>query len=293
MAHPAEHYVKFYLASKWGQEEFLEINAINQSLQVLGLPGLLGYHYNDIFSRFYPPPDFCITSRFNEVTARFMEEHKITAMWKEDPELKTAIDEIIIKRPQLQFRINVMLLGRVPNQVIAERLSERFSVLPALSERMIELYKHYFWKVDCAGYEEWDNILCSSVYRDHYMSSLHNGESQALWRAGFSPKVDVKKALKETQKHIYFRLKALEAQPSSKEVLDQSIRLSRELRALYSALHSEGDGLPESLRELSRFLMRHDAPDVKELEHLVNRGDGGGFSEDGGVQDIDSKEPIQ
>ncbi len=288
MAHPAEHYVKYALASKWGtsgQEEFTDINELNNSLKVLGIPGLLERHFNDIWSRFDPPEGLCLVDHYHEPTARFMEEHKLTAMWKGDPEVKRAVEEIIIQRPQLQFRVNVLLLGRVPTKVVAEKLSEKFLMFPPMTERMVDLYKHYFWKVDYAGYDEWDEILATSAYHDHYMASLYNGESQALWRAGFSPKVDVKKALKEAQKHIYFRLKALEAQPSSKFVLDQTIKLARELRYLYATLFAEGEGLPERLRELRVFLMKHDIPDVKELEQLVDREQGGGFSGDGAAEE--------
>ena len=288
MAHPAEHYVKYALASKWGtsgQEEFTDINELNNSLKVLGIPGLLERHFNDIWSRFDPPEGLCLVDHYHEPTSRFMEEHKLTAMWKGDPEVKRAVEEIIIQRPQLQFRVNVMLLGRLPTHVIAEKLSEKFHMFPPMTERMVDLYKHYFWKVDYAGYDEWDEILATSPYHDHYMSSLYNGESQALWRAGFSPKVDVKKALKEAQKSIYFRLKALDSRPGDKFVLDQTIKLARELRYLYATLYAEGEGLPERLRELRVFLMKHDIPDVKDLEQLVDREQGGGFTGDGASEE--------
>ena len=291
MGHPAEHYVKYVLASKWGTciqadgEPESGIINLNQSLKVLGIPELLESHFNHIWSQFNPPADFRILDHYHEPTVRFMEEQKISAMWREDPEVKRAVEEIIVERPQLQFRVNVLLLGRVPSKAIAEKLSEKFSMFPPMTERMIDLYKHYFWKVDHAGYDEWNELLATSAYHDHYMASLYNGESQAMWRAGFSPKVDVKKSLKEAQKHIYFRLKALEAQPSSKFVLDQTIKLARELRYLYAALYAEGEGLLERLRELRIFLMKHDIPDVKELEQLVDRSQGGGFSGDGKTEE--------
>lgn len=286
MGHPAEHYVKYSLVSEWGtprEEEEKEegILRLNQSLKVLGIPGLLERHYNHIWSQLRPPKDFAICDPHHEPTARFMEEHKLTAMWRGDHELKRAIEEVIVDRPQLQFRVNVLLLGKVPNKAIAEKLSDKFSMFPPMTERMIDLYKHYFWKVDYASFEEWDELLTGSAYHDHYMASLCNGESQAMWRAGFSPKVDVKKALKEAHKHVYFRLKALEAQPASKYVLDQSIKLARELRYLYTTLYAEGEGLPERLRELRVFLMKHDIPDVRELEQLVDPEKGGGYSGDG------------
>jgi hypothetical protein len=288
MGHPAEHYVKYILATKWGtsgQEEFSDQNEVNQSLKVLGIPGLLEKHFNDIWSHFDPPADFCLLDPNHGPTAQFMEEQKLTAMWMGEPAVKRAVEEIIVQRPQLQFRVNVLLLGRLPTKVIAERLSGKFHMFPPMTERMIDLYRHYFWKVDYAGYDEWDEILAGSAYHDHYMASLYNGESQALWRAGFSPKVDVKKSLKEAQKHIYFRLKALEALPSDKFVLDQTIKLARELRYLYATLYAEGEGLPERLRELRVFLMKHDIPDVKELEQLVDRKQGGGFSGDGASEE--------
>jgi hypothetical protein len=113
------------------------------------------------------------------------------------------------------------------------------------------------------------------------MASLYNGEQQAMWRAGFSPKVDVKKALKDAHRQIVFRLKALESQPDTRYVLDQVVKLTRELRYLYATLYAEGEGLPEKLRELRVFLMKHDIPDVRELEDLVDKTRGGGFSGDG------------
>lgn len=292
MGHPAEHYTKFVMAGSWGRGEACDVNDLNRSLALLGLPSLTESQFNNLWAQFTPPEDFDFDDRSHEETAEFMESHKLLTIWQGDEELGRVIREIIVERPQLQFKVNLLLLGRLPSGVIADKLSDRFSMFPPMTERMIDLYKHYFWKVDHAGYAEWAETLKGSPYYDHYMASLYNGEQQAMWRAGFSPKVDVKKALKDAQRQIFFRLKALESQPDTKAVLDQVVKLTRELRYLYATLYAEGEGLPEKLRELRVFLMKHDIPDVRELEDLVDKSRGGGFSGDGATLP-ESREPLQ
>lgn len=281
MGHPAEYYAKFLLAKNWGSGEEPDVNTVNDTLRLMSIPGLLESQFNHIWSRFDPPDGFDFVHG-GVSSEEFMAGHKLMTIWQGDAEIGRVLKEIITERPQLQFKINLLLLGRIPSGTIAEKLSERFSMFPPMTERMIDLYKHYFWKVDNAGYAEWSDVLVGSPYYDHYMASLYNGEHQAMWRAGFSPKVDVKKALKDAQRQIFFRLKALESQPDTKTVLDQVVKLTRELRYLYAALYAEGEGLPEKLRELRVFLMKHDIPDVQTLEALVDTNKGGGFSGDGG-----------
>ena len=281
MGHPAEHYAKFLLAGSWGKGELYDVNDVNKLLSLYGIPSLGESQFNNIWAKFTPPEDFDFDNRSHEATAKFMESHKLLTLWRGDEEMGRVIKDIIADRPQLQYKINLLLLGRLPSEVIAAKLSERFGMFPPMTERMIDLYKHYFWKVDHAGYSEWSETLKGSPYYDHYMASLYNGEQQAMWRAGFSPKVDVKKALKDAHRQIVFRLKALESQPDTRYVLDQVVKLTRELRYLYATLYAEGEGLPEKLRELRVFLMKHDIPDVRELEDLVDKTRGGGFSGDG------------
>jgi hypothetical protein len=225
-----------------------------------------------------PPEDLDLSDPKHRGTIDYTKHLRIYSLWLLD-EAATRVLKEIVGHSQLMHIINVLLMGRLPLDVICQKVALKFRLVEEVTPSMLEVYRHYFWNFDAAGYREWEQMLAGDPYRDRYLSSLYCGEDQALFRAGFTPKVDNLAAIREAFRQVYFRLEALRGQDDEASV-SRLARLSREARALYGVLQDNGSGLNEQMKELKRFLMLNRVPTLAEIAAIVNKDIGGSHSGD-------------
>ena len=281
MKHPAEYYIRYLLAASWSNDEQdVDVNSTNHTLLGYELPEVSEDAFNRIRVSFQPPDTFRFRSKKEASTIEFMKEEKIYSLWHPDKDVKRVLQDML-DHHQLMHITQVLLMGDVPAEIIAEKVSKRFRVDPSITSRMIDIYRHYYWRVSSLGYKGWEKLLRTDPHQDRYMASLYGGPQQALYRVGFNPKYDYKAAMRDTHRQISFRIKHLASKPDDKNIIDLLVKLSREERALFDKLYGEGGGLEEQIRELRRFMMETRNPDVKTLKELVDKLKGGSHSGDG------------
>lgn len=282
MAHPAEFFVKYNLAQAWGDEDSdMTLPVLNKMLSEFGVLGLLEVQYDYIMQDFSPPDGFKFNNVKHAPTRQFMEDEKILAMWKEDRTIQRIYLEIIDGHCMVQHDIHLLLLGRVPNDIICQKLNAKWSLSPEFTEGMLDAYQHYFWNVGNVRMEEWSELLGMKPYKDAFMAALMCGEQQALYRAGFSPRVDGNRALKEAHRQAYFRMEALRFEPDSKSTIEAWNKISARLLNLHERLFAEGSGLADQLKQFKQIMMKRKDPNVKAMEKVINSV--GSYSDDGSV----------
>ena len=280
MGHPSEHFVKFTLAQSWGDEdEETTLPSLNKSLHEFGLLGMLEVQYDALMADFRPPDGFRFNNKRHDTTKAFMEGEKITGLWSPNKDEKRVLLEIVDGPAGARHDLHLLLLGNLPHGVIASKLNGKWRLNPKFTEGMIDTYGHYFWNVGNTSQEDWAKLLEGKSYKDAFIAALRCGEQQALYRAGFSPRVDGTRALKEAHRQAYFRLEALRFEPDGKLTAEIYSKLSARMMSLHEALFSEGSGLQDQLKQFRQVMMKKKNPNVKAIDEVISVV--GSYSEDG------------
>lgn len=281
MRHPAEYYIRYLLAADWGDDESeIDLDSVNFTLQDYGLPVATEEMFERLRSIFVAPENFHFNSPSHEETIVFMREEKIHTIWDPDEDMKRVLSEMLGDTNRiLQQTVHILMMGDVPSIIVAQHVSKKYRLTESITEDMVDLYRHYFWRVRNLNEREWEALLADDPHFDKYISSLYCGAQQAMFRAGFNPRYDVKQALRDTHRQVTFRIQYMGFKSDSKRNIDLLIKMSREQRSLYAILYGEGGGFAEQMREVRRFLLEHKIPDVKALDELI--GEDGSYSGDG------------
>lgn len=232
------------------------------------LPELLDGDFDRIENDFDPPRNFSFNNRKHKTTAEFMRVSRIYALWKPKPE-ESAVFELI-GTPQMKETVQILLMGRLPPDQIVGRLEHKYG--KALHPRTIDTFRHYFWNVDLASADSWMTLLAKNPMRDHYLAALWGSREQALYRAGFSPKMDGKRALREAHRALALRIEATRLFPDSKTTSQMLTTMSKELVAVHHALYGEGAGIEEALQEMRKFHLQRKDSNVIPLREIAPRG---------------------
>ena len=287
MRHPSEYYIRYLLAESWGDEEDpINLESINLTLKSYGLPRMTEPQFEFLRAIFEVPETFCFEDRNHEESVKFMKREKLYSIWTAtNGDMKRVLEEML--GTSLQHTVHLLLMGDVPSNVIAKKVSKKFRLRASLTPGMIDHYRHYFWRVHSLSEGEWEEFLGANRYFDQFMAALYGGDQQALFRAGFHPRYDYKQGLRDTHRQIVFRIQYLGFQPDDKRTISLLIKMSREQRALYNILYGEGGGFEDQVQEIRRFLMQHRKPAVKALQDLIEEE--GTYSGDGLVEEATAK----
>lgn len=277
--------MKFTLAQAWGDEdEETTLPALNKSLHEFGLLGMMEQQYDSLMADFKPPDGFRFNNKKHALTQEFMEDEKISGLWSPNKDEKRVLLEIVDGSAGVRHDLHILLLGNLPHDVIADKLNSKWRINPKFNEGMIDTYAHYFWNVGNTSQEDWAKLLEGRPYKDAFMAALRCGEQQALYRAGFSPRVDGIRALKEAHRQAYFRLEALRFEPDSKLTAEVYSKLTARMMSLHEALFAEGSGLQEQLKQFRQIMMKKKDPNVKAIDEVISQV--GSYSEDGTTGDL-------
>jgi len=282
MGHPAEYFLKYTLAQAWGDDDAdTTEGALNSTLIAFGLIPMLEDQYNHLMATFSPPKEFRFNNSKHASTKKFMEEEKISALWKPGKNEKRVIEELIDGHNMVKHDLHLLLMGAIPHEVVASKLNSKYRLSPGITEEMVDMYHHYFWNVGNATSEEWEKLLAGNRHRDAFMAALYCGDQQALYRAGFSPRVEGQRAMKEAFRQAFFRLEALRFSPDNKSTIDSYSKLTARMMGLHEILYAHGTGLQDQLKQFRQIMMKHKDPDVTKVDDLIDKLEGGSYSGDG------------
>ena len=287
MRHPSEYYIRYLLAEAWGDEDNpIDLESINLTLKSYGLPRMTEPQFEFLRGNFGVPDSFRFNNKNHDASVEFMKKERLYSIWTAtNGDMTRVLKEML--GVSFQHTVHLLLMGDVPSNIIAKKVSRKFRLHASLTPGMIDHYRHYFWRVHNLSESEWAEFLGAERYFDQFMASLYGGDQQALFRAGFNPRYDYKQGLRDTHRQIVFRIQYLGFQPDDKRTISLLIKMSREQRALYNILYGEGGGFEEQIQEIRRFLMQHQKPAVKALQDLI--AEEGSYSGDGSAEDPEAK----
>lgn len=283
MRHPSDYYVRYLLAASWGDpEQPLTLEAINQTLDDMGLKPIQDKQWDYLLTTFQAPPDFLFNNTRHQPTVDFMKREKIYTIWVSSEDMGRVLLEIVGDHSNrlYQHDLHILIMGNVPPALIAEKISRKYFLTKSLTEGMVELYQHYFWKRDNLSKPEWKVFLAGDPSYDDYIAPLLCGEQQALFRAGLNPRYDYKQSIRDMHRQGAFRLQYLAFQPDDKRTIEIYNTLAKEVRASYTILYGEGGGYEEKLQEVRHWIMEHRNTLIPAIYDLV--GPEGSYSGDGG-----------
>lgn len=230
-----------------------------QQYKVLSIPDKLQFHNTG-----------------HKKTVAFMKKEGLYDLWsiaEEDKGLFT-----ILRSHLVADTVKILLMGGVPHDEIASRVFKKFIV--AISDNSVSLFARYFWDVLGPSMAEWQFYLEGDPRRDHFVASLSGSPAQALYRAGFNPKVDRKRLLTAVQREVYFRIEAARNMPDDVHTATIIAKLSAQAVAVTEALDGAGAGLEDILRKFREFKMQLDKVDAPPISMLAG---GGSYSGSGSM----------
>lgn len=285
MRHPSDYYVRYLLAASWGDpEQPLTFEAVNQTLEDMGLRGMFDKQWDLLLSTFQPPADFLFNNMRHAPTVSFMKKEKIYTIWVSSKDMSRVLVEIVGDHSNrlYQHDLHILIMGNVPPEIIADKLNKKYFLSKSLTGGMIELYQHYFWKRDSLSKPEWRAFLKGDESYDDYIAPLMCGEQQALFRAGLNPKYDYRQAIRDMHRQGSFRMQYLAFQPDDPRTVELYAKLAREVRASHEILYGEGGGYEERLAEVRHWILQHREMVIPDINDLVGRN--GSYSGDGGPE---------
>ena len=263
MAHPCHYYVKFMILQGWPEEE--TVDTVNLTLRSFGLPEIADTEFEQIRLALEPPKSFNPMSKTHKVTVQYLKEEKVFSLWQGKKEDLAAVE--IINLPQVRETIQLLLLGRFTQKEIRLRLQKKYK--KSFTEQAISVFRHYFWNSDLMGLHDIRTLMFSHPMRDPFIASMYGSQNQALFRAGFNPQIDGRAALKEAHRSLAMRVEATRMMPDNKDTSRILSALTKELVSVHNALHGEGAGVEDMMKELQRFIMERNAPNVVPIHKLA------------------------
>lgn len=273
MAHPSEYYIKYLIAKRWplGDDQWKEfLQELDDDLRKLDLPGPTNSQAKALRDDFTPPKTFRFNDKTHQETVEFMQANKIYTLWRPGEDERKMLN--LLAQHRLQFKLRVLLMGDVVEDQIVDSLSKSFGTGSDLSVKIIQIYKHYIWNYNRVSDTEWFDLLHRNVNRDQYLAAIRCSQDQAMWRAGFEPKVEGKEALKDAYRIIHFRLEATRWMTDTKETAEITAKYAKELVGIYNTLFAEGAGFEEMLKRFSKFLLVPEEQKIKALAEIASEG---------------------
>lgn len=182
--HPARHYI-YYLLSK----RILDAKGVLQDLVDLGLPvPQVDFDFEPLVLEItrvkatmrFPAPFNPRATAPNVETLAWLKQWKVYDIWMGSSYVAAATD--ILAEPNVRHLLELLLLGPLSPQAIAERIVERFQLPPhVMNSAVVRAYAHYFWDLNALDPAQWRRFLhahYAGVVTD-YLAALQAPRSAA------------------------------------------------------------------------------------------------------------------
>lgn len=280
MGHPCDYFVKVLLAQNWGKDDDLNVDYINKVLWSYSLPFYKEAGFNELMGSFHVPDSVDFNNRECVKAKAFMKAEKIYTLWNPEGDDERVVEEIVEGLAVLKFDIHLLTMGNLPSDVAAEKLNFKYGFTgpKELTGRMLETYAYFFWNKDNVSLYDWNELLAPYPNGRALMAALYCGPQQAMYRCGLKPKVDVYSAIREVHRQAYFRLEALRYAEDSHQSVQSFSSLSAKILSSHEIMTAQGAGLQDQLKQFRTIMMKHNDPDIKQVETLINKLEGGSYS---------------
>jgi len=135
------------------------------------IPPMSESEFGEIQIKLEPPRDYAFANKRHTKTKEFMSKEGLLTLWKPSKDNSRVIS-FLLSQQRARSKIDIMLMGRVPSQVIADRVNGEFRYRKAITSEMFETYHHFFWNTDLPTPREWHNYLAGHPHRDALMASV-------------------------------------------------------------------------------------------------------------------------
>lgn len=291
MAHPSHRYLKYLLLKAQVTGTPIEWKEVCSLLERIHILSIAEDKFKDMaVMTAKPPRGLRFHSPQHKVTAEFMKKHDVYELW--NPPISMAdVLRMLGSNAQAVETTQVLIAGRLESAEISEKLLKKHHL--KVSAEAVDMLRKFFWDVEATSYSEWEILLRGRSMRSSILASLHSSPDQARYRAGFQPKVEGKKTLREALRGVYFRLEATRYMPDNEEVVGMLTRLTKELGNIFTVLYGDGAGLDDILKELRVISMKTWKPKIAALKSLAPNGNHSGsgvaFLTDGKGDDDDDR----
>jgi hypothetical protein len=277
MAHPCDYFAKYVLAQNWDSD--LSVDHINRVFKSYDLPFYKEDSFNELMGGFHVPNGFDFADKGSSKTRQFMEEEKISALWDPKGDDERVFSDVVEGSALMKLDIHTLIMGGVPSDVISDKVNGKYGLMVhPITARMVETYAHYFWNRDRVSLYDWVDILGGYPSEDRLKEALYGGPQQALYQCGFKPKVDVYAAVREVHRQAYFRLEGLRSSATNQRTTQVFSALSSKILASHEIMTAHGAGLQDQLKQFRQIMMKHQDPDIKQVDTLINKLEGGSYS---------------
>lgn len=268
MAHPSARYIKYLIIRAKATKFAALLLNVNRVLKSLDLLEVGEDEFTHMVESISVPAGIQFWAPEHERTIEFMKKSQVYEMW--NPGKTEEETYSLLKQSLIAETAKILLMGRLEPDEVASLLSMKHGY--AVSPSCIEIFRDYFWNVATTSYEEWNTLLTGKQLRGHLLACLYGSKDQARYRAGFNPKVEGKRSLKDLHRTLHFRLEATRFMQDSAHTAETVASLSRELVNVYQAIYGEGAGLEDVLREFKAFMLQNRDPEVVSIKELAPNG---------------------
>jgi hypothetical protein len=275
MSHPAWYYIKYLaIMGRYTDPKSDTLGAVNETLSALKIPEVNSGVFDRIKAGIKFPAKLMLSNKEHAATVKFMKNERVHDVWNPANGDKEVFEFLQLSKPREVAQ--TLLMGRLPFEDIAEKITTRFRLVKQVDPRTIQLLCHYFWNVDKLSTKEWNDVLWGDPLSHIYIGAMSSPE-QALFRAGFNPQVDGKEALKVALTHLFFRIEATRSLPDCKDTSDMLSKMIKELKSLEDALSSGGQEISDIIKELRAFKIANKELPPTSINDIISAG-GGSFS---------------
>jgi hypothetical protein len=301
------YYLVFELARMWRNGEAPTLESLNEKLAEKGLPVLLEKEFVALVKTFDPPLDFDFEARNHEPTLRYLEhrrvlplcppivdddilrvQHELLPHVPTDEAGEVRLDPFALDVPfgAIRERLHLLITGHTSRTTIAAGLNAMFRIDPPITERMVAIYRFFFWNTDVVvGEGELAEILRDHYDRDRLLRAWRYGYRHAAYLAGLKPALrEPTEPLKEAYSHVLWELENLRGDHGPGVMADRE-RLSKLALALFDKLYpAHNEALMQATAEVRQFIMKHSDTKIPWIEDVIDRSKGGSYSGDGSYE---------
>jgi hypothetical protein len=251
MRHPSELFIKYLIVLDY------DVDKIKQNLEEFGLPTLLEDEHADYIQDLKKdidakkPKSFFIGS-LDESVIKFLKDIRIYSLVHPDTTITQCI--ALLDNAQARREIFLALLGKIPEKELVHHLSFKFKI-DNLSERVIQVFSHYYFNVDILSIEDWCKLFETMQAGNDakgYEACLTGGAIVASYRIGVEQNITIREVVKEAVTALYVSLQEIRHWPASSskiKVLSDTVSALAKAHVVINTADQELASVAEELRQ--------------------------------------------
>lgn len=277
--HPAWRFILYLLVAL----EDPTLATVNSTLALHGLAACTETCLRRAFAEVNPiPAEFFPTSRTHVGTRNYLRRLRIQSLFTPEGHTEEMRDRLLAD-PRLRARVETLLLGRVPTQQIARRLTKEGD---QISHEAVEEFRHFFWNTQEMSLEDWAEYFSRDSggrtglgnQRGTFTAALFCGPEVALHKAGLSRTVDVQASLERMASELDTTFREIQQLPLSPQKVEMLTTTVRTMLRVDERRQESDAALQDVLRRFERFRLRQDTAKLPTLGTLAPTGSIGDYS---------------